>query len=283
MGGEGRGFLADRLHRLLLEGDGLQFPFAQQEEIVRAAADCGERGGGWRQFRYLRRDDRHAFVQRFRHLGKTGAQRIVEFRRRSKAGLAQQGGAEGCHLSQVGEPRHLRTAGGDLFDPVERRQDGGGGGHPLLDGSDPRGGDLLDRGVGREDVIHLGGNGIDLICHLKVAAQHDDGIVRLVAAFDDRIEDWRKLGLAVGIREGGCRLQELLRFLLQPHHAAEGREVAADGAREQRAEAVEQPDRDAAGGEGAGGQQDDGGEQLGADAARPADTGSWLGRRFGRS
>jgi hypothetical protein len=52
-------------------------------------------------------------------------------------------------------------------------------------------------------------------------------------------------------------LNELGGHLLQPHHGAEGREVAANRAREQRAEPVEQPDRDATSNDGEGGQQDE--------------------------
>jgi hypothetical protein len=194
--------------------------------------------------------------------------------------FAQQDAPERRRPTEIDQPGRVALARECFLQMIERRQYAATGRDPSLDGGDALGAQLFDRLEGCEDSVELGGDVVDLVDHLHIAVQDHDGIGRLVTTRRDRVEDRRELALTHAGAERAGQLNELRGLFLQPDHAAEGREVAADRAREQRAEAVEKPDGNGAGDDRAGGQQDKRGEELGPYLAEPADSHPLRGGRL---
>ena len=127
---------------------------------------------------------------------KQGAQHMNPVDRFGQGHFAQQDAAERRRPPEVDQPRRVALAGERLLQSGERRQHAAAGRDAPLDGGDALGAQLFDGLERAEDGVELGGDVVDLVGHLHVAVQDDDGVGRLVTARRDRVEDRRELALA---------------------------------------------------------------------------------------
>jgi hypothetical protein len=209
LGGECRGRFLDRPHRLRLQRDRLQFAFPEVEQAVRSPAERQQRLGGPFDLGRFRRDSGR---QEIEHLGldiEERAQHMNPVDRFGQGHFAQQDATQRRRPPKVDQLPRIALAGERLLQLGERRQDAAAGRDPALHGSDTLGAQFFDGLEGAEDRVELGGDVVDLVDHLHVAVQDDDGVGRLVTARRDRVEDRRKLALAHAGGERAGQLDEL--------------------------------------------------------------------------
>ena len=111
LGGERRGVLANRAHRLRFQRDGLQLAFPQVEQTVRPAAERHQRLGGPFDLRRVGRDGRRQAIERPGFGVEAGTQRMNQVDLVGHGRFAQQDAAERRRATEVDQPRRIALAG----------------------------------------------------------------------------------------------------------------------------------------------------------------------------